>query len=94
MPHIESPVDGLAWLISTALTLYFWVVIASAILSWVNPNPRNPIVRLVRSLTQPVYGFIHRYLPFTVVGGMDLSPIVVIFAIQFLKSVVVNSLMH
>jgi YggT family protein len=74
----------LVQLASTLLTLYMWVVIISALLSWVNPDPYNPIVRFLRSITDPVYARIRRLLPFVVIGGMDLSPVVVIVAVQIL----------
>jgi Predicted integral membrane protein len=73
-------------LVSTLLTLYMWVVIVSALLSWVNPDPYNPIVRFLRNATEPVYYRIRRMLPFVVVGGFDLSPIIVIFAVQLLSA--------
>ncbi|PKN09595.1 MAG: hypothetical protein CVU73_01185 [Deltaproteobacteria bacterium HGW-Deltaproteobacteria-8] len=74
----------LVQLASTLLTLYMWVVIISALLSWVNPDPYNPIVRFLRSITDPVYARIRRLLPFVVIGGMDLSPVVVIVTVQIL----------
>lgn len=73
-------------LASTLLTLYMWVVIVSALLSWVNPDPYNPIVRFLRNATEPVYWRIRRWLPFVVVGGFDLSPILVIAAVQILSA--------
>ena len=85
---------AIAQVLSTVLTLYFWVVIISACLSWVNPDPYNPIVRFLRSMTEPVFYRIRRWLPFVVVGGFDLSPILVLLAIQFLKTFVVTSLMQ
>jgi len=69
-------------LVSTLLTMYMWVVIVSALLSWVNPDPYNPIVRFLRNATEPVYYRIRRMLPFVVVGGFDLSPVIVIVAVQ------------
>jgi YggT family protein len=80
--------------IKSALSIYFYVVIASAILSWVNPDPYNPIVRFLRGLTEPVYYRLRRYLPFLVVGGIDLTPIVVILLIQFLQIGLVGNLME
>ncbi|MHC1701289.1 MAG: YggT family protein [Humidesulfovibrio sp.] len=74
----------LVQLVSTLLTLYMWVVIISALLSWVNPDPYNPIVRFLRNITDPVYARIRRLMPFVVIGGMDLSPLVVIVAVQIL----------
>ncbi|HWR03477.1 MAG TPA: YggT family protein [Humidesulfovibrio sp.] len=73
-------------LASTLLTLYMWVVIVSALLSWVNPDPYNPIVRFLRNATEPLYWRIRRWLPFVVVGGFDLSPILVIAAVQIVSA--------
>jgi len=66
------------------LELYKWVVIISALITWVNPDPSNPIVQVLRRLTEPVYSYIRRYVP-TVIGGMDLAPIIIIFGIFFLQ---------
>ncbi|EPR42175.1 protein of unknown function YGGT [Desulfovibrio sp. X2] len=85
-------VGAIARILDLVLTLYLWVVIISALLSWVNPDPYNPIVRALRNMTEPVFYRIRRWVPFVVVGGIDLSPIVVILAIQFVKWFVVASL--
>lgn len=89
MGHI---VYALAVVVKSALTMYLIIVIASALLSWVNPDPFNPIVRFLRNATEPVYDYIRRYMPFLVVGGIDLTPIVVILAIQFLQIAIVGNL--
>jgi YggT family protein len=73
------------------LTLYMYVIIAQAILSWVSPDPYNPIVRFIRNITEPVLYRVRSWLP-VVFGGIDFSPIVVILGIVFLQSFVVNSL--
>ncbi len=83
---------AVAFIVKNALTIYFYVVIASAILSWVNPDPYNPVVRFLRNATEPVYQRIRRYFPFLIVGGMDLTPIVVIVIIQFLQIALVGNL--
>ncbi|MGE4299826.1 MAG: YggT family protein [Desulfovibrionaceae bacterium] len=85
---------AVAAVLDTVLTLYMWIVIISALLSWVNPDPHNPIVRTLRTLTEPVYMWIRRRLPFLMLGGLDLSPIVVLLAIQFVKMFLVRSLMQ
>lgn len=77
---------------NTILSLYFWVVIISALLSWVNPDPYNPIVRVLRSLTEPVLQRVRMWLPFTNLGGIDFSPIVVLIAIEFTRMFVIQSL--
>jgi YggT family protein len=73
------------------LDLYFWIVLIAVILTWIEPNPYNPIVRFLYAVTEPVFDFVRSHLP-TVFGGMDLSPFVVILAIQFLQRVVLGSL--
>ncbi len=85
---------NLAVFMDFALTIYFFIVIASAILSWVNPDPYNPIVMFLRKATEPVYYYIRKHLPFLNIGGLDLSPIVIILGIQFLQIFVIESLKH
>ncbi|OQX13472.1 MAG: hypothetical protein BWK76_16150 [Desulfobulbaceae bacterium A2] len=81
---------ALARIIDFALGAYVWVVIARAVISWVNPDPYNPIVRFLRQVTDPLLDRIRRYLP--PMGGLDLSPILLIMAIYFLQSFLVPSL--
>ncbi|OQX60350.1 MAG: hypothetical protein B5M56_11120 [Desulfococcus sp. 4484_241] len=82
---------AVAKILNIVLTLYTYVIIAQAVLSWVNPDPYNPIVRFINNLTEPLLYRIRRALP-TVYGGIDFSPIVVILVIVFLQSFLVNSL--
>lgn len=82
---------AVAIVLDYALNIYMWIVIASAVLSWVNPDPYNPIVRFLRKATEPVFYQIRKHLPVTF-GGMDLSPIVVFLVIIFLQNFVVKSL--
>lgn len=76
------------------LTVYFWILIIAAVLSWVNPDPYNPIVRFLRSVTDPVLQQVRRRLPFVAAGGIDFSPLVVLLAIQALQMVVVPTLLR
>src|SRR5204862_6197814 len=78
--------------LSLLLNFYFWLIIIGAVLSWVSPDPRNPIVRFIYGVTEPVLYQVRRRLPFVIVGGLDLSPIVVILAIMFAQTVIVQSL--
>jgi YggT family protein len=66
------------------LDLYIWVIIIAALISWVGPDPYNPIVRFLRSATEPILRPIRRKIG--VFGGVDISPLIVIIAILFLKS--------
>ena len=82
---------ALARLLELVLWAYFWIIIARAIISWVSPDPFNPIVRFLYRVTEPVLRPIRRRLP-TFQMGLDLSPMVVILAIYFLQSFLVESL--
>ncbi len=66
------------------LQLYFWVVIISALMTWIEPNPYNPIVRFIYAVTEPLFEWIREHLPVNF-GGIDFSPIVVIIGISFLQ---------
>ena len=75
---IANLLKALAFVLDSVLTIYFWIVIISAILSWVRTDPYNPIVRFIYSLTEPVFYKIRKWIPFVYIGGLDLSPIVVL----------------
>lgn len=80
----------IGWLLYTTgqiLNLYFWIVFVAVILTWIEPNPYNPIVRFLYSVTEPVFDFVREHLP-VVFGGIDLSPMVVLLAIGFIQRVV------
>jgi YggT family protein len=78
-------------LLELVLWAYFWIIIARAVVSWVSPDPFNPIVRFLYRVTEPVLRPIRRRLP-TFQMGLDLSPMLVILAIYFLQSFLVESL--
>ncbi len=87
---ISNFLDALAIIISWGLTIYMWVIIIRALISWVNPDPYNPVVQFLYQATEPVLFAVRRRLPYT--GGIDLSPIVVIMAILFLQVFLVGTL--
>jgi len=74
------------------LDVYSWVIIAAALITWVSPDPRNPIVTFLRRVTEPVLEPVRRLLPPWRTGGLDLSPMIVLIAIQFVQRVVLPSL--
>src|SRR5262245_25245791 len=80
-----------AVLVDTVLNIYWWIIIASAILSWVNPDPYNPIVRFLRSATEPVMYRVRRVLPLAF-GGVDFTPLVLLLAVQFLRMFLVPTI--
>ena len=67
---------ALARVLDIALSLYFWVIVIAALMSWVRPDPYNPVVRFLRAMTDPVFYRVRRWFPFLTIGGFDLSPIV------------------
>jgi YggT family protein len=84
---------ALAIILHYVLNFYMWIVIARAVLSWVNPDPYNPIVRFLASVTDPVLYAIRRRLP-VFFGGIDFSPMLVILAIVFLDNFLVPTLLR
>jgi YggT family protein len=82
---------AIAKILDIALTLYMWIIIARAVVSWVNPDPRNPIIRFLNTVTEPVLYRIRRLLPISF-GGIDFSPILVLLVIIFVQSFLVRSL--
>ncbi len=80
-------------ILDSLLSLYFWVLVIRVIMSWVNADPYNPIVRFFASVTDPVLYAVRRWLPFpTVVGMVDLTPLLLLLFIQFLRIFAVRSL--
>jgi len=79
--------------IAFLLNLYIWVIIIAALITWVQPNPYNPIVRFLWSVTEPIYAFIRRYIP-TSFGGIDIAPIIVILGIEFIIMLINNIISH
>jgi YggT family protein len=75
------------------LFMFMWILIARAVLSWVNPDPYNPIVRFIHNVTEPIMYPVRSKLPINF-AGIDFSPIVIILGIIFLRTFVVNSLLR
>jgi YggT family protein len=86
-------IEALAEILNLGLTIYMWLIIAQAVLSWVNPDPYNPIVRFLYKVTEPVLNWVRQRLP-VVIGGLDLSPILVLLAIVFLQKFLVATLLE
>ncbi len=82
---------ALARVLDIVLSLYMWIIIGRAVISWVNPDPFNPIVRFLNAVTEPVLYPIRRRLPLSF-SGVDFSPILVILLIIFIQSFLVQSL--
>ena len=87
---MSNVLQGLATVLDTVLWLYMWVIIARALISWVNPDPWNPIVQFLERVTEPVLAPIRRWIGWRM--GIDLSPIIAILIISFLQIAVVKTL--
>ena len=91
MIFLSNFLIAIAKVLDIVLTIFMWIVIARAVLSWVSPDPYNPIVRFIHKVTEPILYQIRRRIPVNF-GGIDFSPIIVILAIIFLQRFVVHSL--
>lgn len=89
---LANLINAIAFLLDTLLTIYMYILIARAIISWVNPDPYNPIVSFLHRVTEPVLAPIRRVLPDT--GGIDISPIVVFMFIIFMQKFMIRSLLE
>jgi YggT family protein len=87
---IGNFLSAIAVILDTVLSIYMWIVIITALMSWVNPDPYNPIVRFLRGVTEPVLSPIRRMIGYGM--GVDFSPMVVILGILFVKYFLVASL--
>ncbi|HHB93765.1 MAG TPA: YggT family protein [Campylobacterales bacterium] len=90
---MSALIFAIVQLIHSIITMYIWIIIISAVLSFVQPDPRNPIVDILNRLTFPVFNFVRQKLPFVVFSGIDLSPIVIIFGLQFIDTLLMRSVM-
>lgn len=82
-----------AKILDTVLNIYWWIIIIAALISWVNPDPYNPIVRFLHSVTEPVLRPIRRLIGYRL-GPIDISPIVVLLVIMFIRMFLINSLIE
>ncbi len=82
---IEALFGSIFTVILAIVSLYKWVIIIASLLTWVKPDPYNPIVQMLYRLTEPAYALVRRFIP-TVFGGIDLAPLIIIFALIFLET--------
>ncbi len=88
---VANFLSAFAGVLDIVLEIYMYIVIVSALISWVNPDPYNPIVRFLYSVTEPVFAWVRRILPFPSMG-IDFSPIIVLLVIFFLRQFLVRTL--
>jgi YggT family protein len=90
---IANLLIALSTIANMLLSAYMWIIIISALISWVNPDPYNPIVRFLHAVTEPVLRPIRRIIGHRL-GPIDISPMVLILAILFIKNFLIQSLME
>lgn len=89
---MANTLAAVAMILKWLLNIYFWIVVIAALITWVKPDPYNPIVRILRMMTEPVFYRVRKWLPFTYAAGIDFSPVIVIIAIELVNQIVVKSL--
>lgn len=89
MSTFGSIVLGLGNIVVMLISVYTWVIIIAALLTWVRPDPNNPVVQILYRLSEPAYYWIRRYIP-TVFNGIDLAPLILIIGLQVLQVLVSN----
>jgi len=90
---LSNLIKAIATIIDLALAIYMWIIILAAVISWVNPDPYNPIVRFLYRATEPVLRRIRRVVPI-LGGGIDISPMIAILMILFLRYFIVPTLVE
>ena len=88
---IENFIIAIARLINIVLTLLVWLIIGRALISWFSPNPYNRLFQILFRVTAPILSPIRNVMPY--LGGVDISPIIVLLAIEFFKSFIVSTLL-
>ena len=82
---------AIANILNIIVTVYTWIIIAAALISWVKPDPSSPVVQLLYRLTDPVYSFIRRYIK-TEFNGIDFAPLIVLLALQLIDQFLIRLL--
>lgn len=83
-----------AQIINASLTIYMWIIIIRALISWFSPDPRNRFVIILHRLTEPVLRPIRRIIPPSQLGGLDISPFIMILIIIFMNNFLVGTLVE
>jgi len=90
---MNALIYALVQTIHSVINIYIWIVIISALLSFVRPDPYNPVVQILNRLTEPVMSFIRAKMPFVLLSGMDLSPLVVVLGLQLVDNFMMRAVL-
>ncbi|MCR6594230.1 YggT family protein [Campylobacter insulaenigrae] len=80
----SSLIISLVQIFSLIIDIYVWIIIISALISWVRPDPYNPIVQILYRLSEPAYALVKRLIP-TTIGSIDLAPLIIILLLKFIQ---------
>ncbi|MDD2829016.1 MAG: YggT family protein [Sulfuricurvum sp.] len=86
---IAGIISGVGGIVHSLITMYIWVVIIGALLTWVRPDPYNPIVQIIYRLTEPAYRLVRRTIP-TVFNGLDLAPLILVVILNVIDIILIN----
>jgi YggT family protein len=84
---------AIAQFIHLVINLYILVIIVRSVISWMGTVPPNKFIYILRRLTDPVFRLIHRYIPFAILGGIDISPIIIIVVLYFIDNFITGMIM-
>lgn len=91
---LANLIEAAAQILGALLTILYWLILIRALISWVNPDPSNPIVQFLLKATEPILAPIRRLLPLDFRFGIDISPIIAFMGIMFLRSFLVRTLLE
>ena len=91
MSALANIIVGIGGILHSLINVYIWVIIIAALLSWVRPDPYNPIVQFLTRITAPAYQLVRRMMP-TTFNGIDVAPLVIIIGLQVTDIILVNLL--
>lgn len=91
---LSNFLSAAAHILDALFTILYWLILIRALISWVNPDPFNPLVQFLYKTTEPLLEPIRRILPLGLRFGIDISPIIAFLAIMFLKSFLVQTLLE
>lgn len=90
---LSNLIVAAARVLDILLTMLYWLILVRALISWVSPDPHNPIVQFLYKTTEPILYPIRKILPLSLKFGIDISPIIAFLAIMFFKSFLIKTLL-
>lgn len=90
---VSTLLNAVAVILSMLINLYVWVIVIAALVSWVRPDPYNPIVQVLNRLTQPLYARLRSIIP-TAINGIDFAPLIVAVLLKFIDLSLVQILLN